>query len=80
MSLSRTNAHEGRDPTVIGESCPSVFAAGYLGLSIDDLTSLLLELERRELIKPYSGGVRLGHWRTGEACQSDCRGCSQRPS
>ena len=59
VSLSRTNAHEGRDPTVIGESCPSVFAAGYLGLSIDDLTSLLLELERRELIKPYSGGVRL---------------------
>ena len=59
VSLSRTNAHEGRDPTVIGESCPSVFAAGYLGLSIEDLTSLLLELERRELIKPYSGGVRL---------------------
>ena len=59
VSLSRTNAHEGRDPTVIGESCPSVFAAGYLGLSIEDLTSLLLELERRELIKSYSGGVRL---------------------
>ena len=59
MSLSRTNAHEGRDPTVIGESCPSVFAAGYLGLSIDDLASLLFELERRELIKSCSGGVRL---------------------
>ena len=59
VGLSRTNAHEGRDPTVIGESCSSVFAAGYLGLSIEDLTSLLLELERRELIKPYSGGVRL---------------------
>ena len=34
VSLSRTNAHEGRDPTIIGESCPSVFAAGYLGLSV----------------------------------------------
>ena len=59
VSLSRTNAHEGRDPTIIGESCPSVFAAGYLGLSIEDLTALLLELERRELIDAYSGGVRL---------------------
>ena len=59
VSLSRTNAHEGRDPTIIGESCPSVFAAGYLGLSIEDLTTLLLELERRELIEAYSGGVRL---------------------
>ena len=59
VSLSRTNAHEGRDPTVIGESCPSVFAAAYLGLSIEELTALLLELERRELIKAYSGGVRL---------------------
>jgi CRP/FNR family transcriptional regulator, anaerobic regulatory protein len=59
VSLSRTNAHEGRDPTIIGESCPSVFAAGYLGLSIEDLTTILLELERRELIEAYSGGVRL---------------------
>jgi hypothetical protein len=59
VSLSRTNAHEGRDPTVIGECCPSAVAAGYLGLSIEDLTALLLELERRELIEAYSGGVRL---------------------
>ncbi len=59
VSLSRTNAHEGRDPTVIGESCPSVFAAGYLDLSIEDLTAHLLELEHRGLIEPYSGGVRL---------------------
>ena len=59
VSLSRTNAHEGRDPTVIGESCPSVFAAGYLGLSIEELSAMLLELERRELIEAYSGGVRL---------------------
>ena len=59
VSLSRTNSHEGRDPTVIGEFCPSVFAAGYLDLSIEDLTALLLELEHRGLIEPYSGGVRL---------------------
>ena len=59
VSLSRTNAHEGRDPTIIGESCPSVFAAGCLGLSIEDLTTILLELERRGLIEAYSGGVRL---------------------
>ena len=59
VSLSRTNAREGRDPAVIGESCPSVFAAGYLGLGIEDLTALLLELEHRRLIEPYSGGVRL---------------------
>jgi len=59
VSLSRTNAHEGRDPTVIGDCCPSVFAAGYLGVSIEELTALLLELERRKLIEAYSGGVRL---------------------
>ena len=59
VSLSRANAHEGRDPTVIGEFCPSVFAAGYLGLNIENLSSLLLELEQRGLIEPYSGGVRL---------------------
>ena len=59
VSLSRTNSHEGRDPTVIGESCPSVFAAGYLDLSIEDLTALLLELEHRGLVEPYLGGVRL---------------------
>ena len=59
VSLSRTNAHEGRDPAVIGESCPSVFAAGYLGLSIEELTTLLLELERRKLLEAYSGDVRL---------------------
>ena len=64
VSLSRTNAHEGRDPTVIGECCPSAFAAGYLGLSIEELTALLLELERRKLIEAYSGGVRL--WDIGE--------------
>jgi len=58
VSLSRANAHEGRDPTVIGESCPSV-AAGYLGLNIENLSSLLLELEQRGLVEPYSGGVRL---------------------
>ena len=29
------------------------------GLSIEELTTLLLELERRELIEAYSGGVRL---------------------
>ena len=51
--------HEGRDPTVIGDCCPSVFAAGYLGVSIEELTALLLELERRKLIEAYSGGVRL---------------------
>ena len=49
----------GRNPTVIGKSCPSVFAAGYLGLNIENLSNLLLELERRKLIEAYSGGVRL---------------------
>ena len=59
VSLSRANAHEGRDSTVIGESCLSVFAAGYLDLSIEDLTALLPELEHRGLVEPYSGGVHL---------------------
>jgi CRP/FNR family transcriptional regulator, anaerobic regulatory protein len=57
VSLSRTNAHEGRDPTVIGEFCPSVFA--YLGLRIEDVPALFLELVDHGLVEANSGEVRL---------------------
>jgi CRP/FNR family transcriptional regulator, anaerobic regulatory protein len=60
VSLSRLNAHEGRDPSTVGEFCPSGLAADYLGLSVEALTALLVELERRELIEACpSAGVRL---------------------
>lgn len=60
VSLSRINAHEGRDPSTVGELCSSGIAADYLGLSVEALADLLVELERRELIEACPPtGVRL---------------------
>ena len=60
VSLSRLNAHEGRDSSTVGDFCSSGLAADYLGLSVKALTALLVELERRELIEACpSAGVRL---------------------
>jgi CRP/FNR family transcriptional regulator, anaerobic regulatory protein len=59
-SLSRINRHEGRDPGIVGELCTSGVVADLLGLSIEQLSALLLELERRGLIQAdASAGIRL---------------------
>jgi Crp-like helix-turn-helix domain len=60
VSLSRINANEGRDPLVVTETCTCGFVADYLGLSVDSLAAVLVELERRGLIEPcLPGGLRL---------------------
>jgi CRP/FNR family transcriptional regulator len=59
VSLSRINAYEGRDPSTVGELC-SGLAADHLRLSLVALTTLLVELELRELIEECpSAGIRL---------------------
>ena len=50
IALSRNNAMEGRDPSVIGNSMDCGIAADYLGLSIEKLGALLVELRNRGLI------------------------------
>jgi len=60
VSVSRTNRHEGRDPTIVGEPYASGVVAGSLEMTIEDLRTLLLELERRGLIKAHPpAGIRL---------------------
>jgi CRP/FNR family transcriptional regulator, anaerobic regulatory protein len=60
VALSHNNASEGRDPNVIGDTMECGIAADYLGLSVDDLEDLLIELRERGLIGPSSpNGIRV---------------------
>jgi CRP/FNR family transcriptional regulator len=60
VNLSCSNSYEGRDPLVITESWDCGTIADMIGLSVDDLSDILVELERRDLIAPdVSGGIRL---------------------
>jgi CRP/FNR family transcriptional regulator, anaerobic regulatory protein len=60
VSVSRTNRHEGRDATIVGDAYASGVVAGSLEMTIEDLRKLLLELERRGLIEGHGpAGIRL---------------------
>jgi len=60
LTLSRENEQEGRDPALLMQPLNCGVVADFLALSIDRLGSLLVELERRGLIKPCSpDGLRL---------------------
>ena len=60
VSLSSINANEGRDPWVVTETFSCGFVADYLGLSVEFLAAILVELERRGLIEPcLPAGLRL---------------------
>ena len=48
--LSHNNSLEGRDPHLIGDSMECGIAADYLGLSVEKLGALLVELKKRGLI------------------------------
>jgi CRP/FNR family transcriptional regulator len=50
IALSRNNAAEGRDPSIIGESMECGIAADYLGMGVEDLGALLVDLRKRGLI------------------------------
>jgi CRP/FNR family transcriptional regulator len=57
--LSRYNAYEGRDPTLVTDSLKCGVVAGYLNMTVDQLAAQLAELERRGLIEPCDRGLRL---------------------
>jgi len=59
VTLSRYNAYEGRDPSLITDSLKCGVVAGYLNLSVDDLALRLGELEARGLVQPCEQGLRL---------------------
>ena len=60
LTLSRENEQEGRDPTLLAQPLECGVVADFLALSIERLGSLLVELERRDLVKPHvPHGLRL---------------------
>jgi CRP/FNR family transcriptional regulator, anaerobic regulatory protein len=50
--VSRLNAHEGRNPLVIDDSCPCAFVAESLGLSVETLAYNLSELAHHGIVSP----------------------------
>jgi len=59
VTLSRCNAYEGRDPTILTDSVSCGVVAGYLDMSVDDLSHWLSELADRRLVEPCDRGLRL---------------------
>ncbi|CAN1722229.1 Crp/Fnr family transcriptional regulator [Hyphomicrobium sp. 1Nfss2.1] len=59
VTLSRCNAYEGRDPAVLTDSVSCGVVAGYLNMSVDDLSHWLSELADRGLVEPCDRGLRL---------------------
>jgi CRP/FNR family transcriptional regulator, anaerobic regulatory protein len=56
VSVSRINSHEGRDPQVVSESCPSGFVADLLGISVETLATVLAELRHQGLVEATGRG------------------------
>lgn len=59
VTLSRYNAYEGREPSIITDSLKCGAVAGHLDMSVDALAAQLAELEARGLIEPCDAGLRL---------------------
>jgi CRP/FNR family transcriptional regulator, anaerobic regulatory protein len=60
VALSRGNSYEGRLPNIIADSVKCGVVASYLALDIEDLASILVELEDRRLIESCQpSGLRL---------------------
>ncbi len=59
VTLSRCNAYEGRDPSILTDSVSCGLVAGYLNMSVDDLSHWLSELADRRLVEPCDRGLRL---------------------
>ncbi len=58
-ALSRMNAQEGRDATLIPDEIPSGAIADRLVMSIDGLASALRQLEAWGLVAPSAAGLRI---------------------
>jgi CRP/FNR family transcriptional regulator, anaerobic regulatory protein len=68
LSLSAISRNEGRDPSFIVESTRSGLVADCLTMSLETLSSSLVELERRGLIEPHvPEGLRIRDFAALEA-------------
>jgi CRP/FNR family transcriptional regulator len=59
VTLSRCNAYEGRDPSLITDSLTCGVVAGYLNMGLDQLARQLAELEALGLIRACQTGLQL---------------------
>ena len=60
MAISRQNAHEGRNPTIVSDTLKCGIVASLLDLDIETLASALLKLQDIGLVEQYPGaGLRL---------------------
>ena len=59
ISISRNNSYEGRDPSVMPDTLTSGFVADLLGIDIDELAMLLLDLNRRGLVETCGSTLKL---------------------
>jgi CRP/FNR family transcriptional regulator len=59
VTSARTNVQQGRAAALIEDSWRCGVIADLLRLSLDDLSAILIELERRGLIETAAGGLRL---------------------
>lgn len=58
--VSRNNVYEGRDPAIITEDLHCGLVAGMLGIDIDMLAGVLIDLKSRGLVDPSpTGGLQL---------------------
>ena len=59
ISISRNNGYEGRDPSVMPDALTSGFVADLLGIHIDELATLLVDLNRRGLVETCGSTLKL---------------------
>ena len=59
VTSSRTNVQQGREANLIEDTWRCGVIADLLQVSLDDLTAILVALERRGLIETTAGGIRL---------------------
>jgi hypothetical protein len=59
VSISRNNGYEGRDPSVMPDALTSGFVADLIGVDIDELATLLLDLSRRGLVESGPSNLTL---------------------
>jgi CRP/FNR family transcriptional regulator len=60
VNLSASNRYEGRDPNLITDSWDCGTIGDMLGIGVDDLAEILVDLEQLDLVEPdVSGGLRL---------------------
>jgi hypothetical protein len=68
LSLAAISGNEGRDPSIVAESTSCGLVADCLTMSLDMLSSCLIELEHRGLIEPrLPTGLRLKDFAALEA-------------